>query len=257
MEAALADRATRIAAERDFHDRQAADRAAWFRHRPDDLVFADDAWLEHESWIRPALDSLGAVRGRRVLDLGCGHGMAAVVLARRGARVTALELSGGYLRESLARARANGVRIAAVQADGHRLPFADAAFDRIWGNAVLHHLDLAVAGPELRRVLAPGGCAVFCEPWRGNPLLEWARRRRNRAGRHHTADERPLGPAEVAVLRTFFPDLRLQGHQLLGLAARRLPHRFGHLLHRCDASLLRCMPRLTHLCRYVVLHCPA
>src|SRR5205823_4605799 len=120
---------------------------------------------------------LGDVRGLRVLDYGCGHGMAAVVLARRGARVTGFDLSPGYLEEAGARAAANGVQVCLTQADGERLPFADGAFDRVWGNAVLHHLDLDRAGRELFRVLRPGGLAVFCEPWGENPLLNWARRR--------------------------------------------------------------------------------
>src|SRR5436309_12177021 len=139
----------RLTAERLFHDRQARDRAESFRRRPGDLRFSDDEYLDHESWIRPAFAKLGPLPGRCVLDYGCGHGMAAVVLARRGARVSAFDLSAGYLGEASRRAAANGVRLNLVQADGHRLPFADAAFDRVWGNAVLHHLDIDTAGREL------------------------------------------------------------------------------------------------------------
>src|SRR5919199_4488262 len=129
----------RLATERVFHDRQAEGRAARFR-RPEDLRFTDDDYLGHETWVRPAFERLGALRGQRVLDLGCGHGMAAVVLARRGARVTALDLSPGYLAEARRRAQANGAAVDFVQGDGARLPFADRSFERVWGNAVLHHL---------------------------------------------------------------------------------------------------------------------
>ena len=73
----------RLTDERLFHDRQAAERAASFRLGRADLVFADHAYLDHESWIRPALAKLGDPKGKRALDYGCGHGMAAVVLARR------------------------------------------------------------------------------------------------------------------------------------------------------------------------------
>src|SRR5215510_7125226 len=151
----------RIDTERCFHDRQAYQRAA----AGVPLQFDDADYLDHETWIRPAFDRLGDVRGLRVLDYGCGHGMAAVVLARRGGCVSACYLSAGYLAEARRRALANGVAIDFVQADGERLPFADASFDRIWGNAILHHLDLTIAALELRRVLRPGGIAVFCEPW--------------------------------------------------------------------------------------------
>src|SRR5690348_2673427 len=161
----------RSGSERTFHDRQARRRRAG---QPDGLQFDDASYLDHESWIRPGFEQLGEVRGLRVLDYACGHGMAAVVLARRGAQVTAFDLSHGYLEEAHARAGANRMTIGFVQAQGERLPFADGAFDRIWGNAVLHHLDLRIAGREIFRVLRPGGRAVFCEPWGENPLLNWA-----------------------------------------------------------------------------------
>src|SRR5262245_58484923 len=106
MERTLSMIATdRLDAEQAFHDQQARDRTATFVQRPDALCFADDAYLDHETWVRPAFTQLGDVAGLRVLDYGCGHGMAAVVLARRGAHVTAFDLSAGYLAEARQRAQ--------------------------------------------------------------------------------------------------------------------------------------------------------
>jgi SAM-dependent methyltransferase len=236
-----------------FHDRQAQQRSAALRLR-EDLQFTDDAWLDHETWIRPALDSLGPLAGLRVLDFGCGHGMAAVVMARRGARVVAFDLSAGYLGEAARRALANGVTLDLVQADGERLPFADDSFDRIWGNAVLHHLDLGRAAREVRRVLRPGGMAVFCEPWGENPLLDWARRRLPYPGKERTRDERPLRQADLSPLRAVFPDMPVKGFQLLSMARRVLG---GGALSRslawCDDRLLDRLPALGRFCRYVIL----
>jgi SAM-dependent methyltransferase len=243
----------RLHAERDFHDRQALGRATGFRS-PDALRFDDDAYLDHETWVRPAFDRLGPVAGLRVLDCGCGHGMAAVVLARHGGRVTALDLSAGYLLEARRRAEANGVAVDFIQTEAERLPFADRSFDRIWGNAILHHLDLARAASELRRVLTPGGLAVFCEPWGENPLLGLARRRLPYPGKGHTPDERPLRLRHLAVLRRVFPALTVEGFQLLSMARRVLrPGRLVAALDWCDAHLLRRLPALGRLCRYVVL----
>jgi SAM-dependent methyltransferase len=246
----------RLAGERAFHDRQAAGRAIRFEDR-ERLLFSDDAWLDHESWVRPAVERLGGVAGLRVLDLGCGHGMAAVVLARHGARVTALDLSAGYLGEARRRAEVNGAAVDFVQADGERLPFADGRFDRVWGNAVLHHLDLRVAGRELRRVLAPGGLAVFCEPWGENPLLDWARRSLPYPGKERTPEERPLRRRDLPLLRESFPDLKCEGFQLLAMARRVLrPGRLVAGLQWCDERLLRRVPALGRFCRYVVLTLP-
>ena len=244
----------RIASEQQFHDAQAAERAGRFADLGS-LRFRDADYLDHETWIRPAFALLGEVRGQRVLDYGCGHGMAATVLARHGADVTGIDLSAGYVEEARRRAAANEVTAEFRQADAEHLPFRDGSFDAVWGCAILHHLDLCRAGSELHRVLRPGGVAVFCEPWGGNPVLEFARRHLPYPGKHRTPDERPLRRADLAPLRARFPDLRLRGFQLLAMA-RRLVGRTGPaggFVDRADTVLLRHLPRLENWCRYVVL----
>lgn len=243
----------RLSSERSFHDHQARGRALSLDFAGA-LRFDDDRYLDHETWIRPAMARLGDVTGLPVLDYGCGHGMAAVVLARRGADVTAFDLSSGYLAEARRRAAANDVSIEFVQADAERLPFADGRFARVWGNAILHHLDMRRAACELHRVLQPGGIAVFCEPWGANPLLAWARRRLPYYGKERTPDEQPLLPRNVRVLREVFPSLQIEGHQLLSMARRVLkPGRMVSGLEWVDAHLLRLAPPLARFCRYVVL----
>src|SRR3954470_446485 len=116
----------RRTAEQQFHDRQAAGRADAFRAGRADLRFDDADYLDHETWVRPAFAKLGDLRGRHVLDYGCGPGMAAVVFARAGGRVTAFDLSPAYVGEARERARANGVSLTCVVADGEDLPFPDA-----------------------------------------------------------------------------------------------------------------------------------
>jgi SAM-dependent methyltransferase len=243
----------RLSAEQSFHDCQAQSRAPTFCSAAD-YRFDDNSYLDHESWIRPAVEQLGDVANLSVLDYGCGHGMAAVVLARRGARVTAFDLSPAYLSEAERRAAANGVRIAFVQADGERLPFVEGSFARVWGNAILHHLDLRLAARELYRVLQPGGIAVFCEPWGENPLLSWARRRLPYPGKERTPDEQPLSRGHLGALREVFPSLHVQGYQFLSMARRVLrQRRIVSGLEWCDTRLLRLAPSLSHYCRYAVL----
>jgi ubiquinone/menaquinone biosynthesis C-methylase UbiE len=248
----VASATERLEAEQAFHDDQARRRAAYFSRCPDALRFEDAAYLDHETWIRPALEQLGDVTGLRVLDFGCGHGMAAVVLARRGARVTAFDLSAGYLAEARARARANAVPMDFARLNGERLPFADSSFDRIWGNAVLHHLNLQVAAPELSRVLTPNGMAVFCEPWGENPLLHWARRHLPYPGKGRTRDEQPLIRKDVRLLHSVFPEVGVRGFQLVSMLHRLLPRRRAALL-RTDNWLLERWPGLQRFSRYVVL----
>lgn len=247
----------RLRTERHFHDRQACERAASIRAGRADLRFNPDEYLDHETWVRPAFERFGDLRGKAVLDYGCGHGMAAVTLARRGAAVTAFDLSPGYVREAAARAEANGVRVRCLVAVAEQLPFPDESFDAVWGNAILHHLDLAKAGRELHRVLRPGGVAVFCEPWGGNPLLECARRRLPYRGKDRTPDERPLRREDLEPLRAVFPGLTVHGFQLLGMARRLWRHqRVLRVLDAADRLLLRTVPAIESWCRYVVLTLP-
>lgn len=243
----------RTLAEQQFHDDQAAERAVSFTSGRADLRFTDEAYLNHETWIRPAFAQLGPLPGKAVLDFGCGHGMAAVVLARHGANVTAFDLSPGYVEEARTRAEANRVSVQCLVADGETLPFPDAAFDAIWGNAILHHLDMDTAGRELRRVLKPGGVAVFCEPWGGNPFLRFARRRLPYPGKHRTVDEEPLLPRHLDQLRRHFPTLTTTPCQFFGMIGRIGGGRMLPVLHRLDDQLLPRVPLLKKWCRYLVL----
>lgn len=243
----------RQARERAFHDQQ-ADRRRLDLSDPRSLLVQDDAWLDHASWIRPAVERLGDISGLPVLDLGCGPGMSSVVLARRGAIVTAVDLSAGYLAEASWRARVNGVNVNLVQSAGERLPFTDGRFARIWGNAVLHHLDLDLAVPELVRVLRPDGLAVFCEPWGGNPVLSWVRRWLPYAGKQRTSDETPLGPSHLKQLRRGFARVEVEGFQLLSMLGRFLGRTtLSEWLERWDRRLLRTLPQLQYFCRYGVV----
>ena len=244
----------RLASEQEFHDRQAGERARRF----DDLAslrFADEWYLSHEPWIRPAVGMLGSLPGKRLLDYGCGHGMASVLFARRGARVTGFDLSGRYVEEARRRAIANEVVAEFLVANAEELPFDDQSFDLVWGSAILHHLDFDTALRELNRVLRPGGFAVFCEPWGGNSLIEFARRRLPYPGKHRTPDEHPLRPSDIPALRQHFPTLELRGFQLLG-CLRRLFQRespAGGLLDQLDARMMRRFPSTEKWGRYVVV----
>ena len=101
---------------------------------------------------------LGGVRGREILDLGSGTGIAASAFAGAGARrVVAVEPdpSDEIGRGAMARA---GLACEIVDAQGERLPFPDGSFDIVYCRQVLHHaadLDRLVA--EVARVLRPGG----------------------------------------------------------------------------------------------------
>lgn len=109
-------------------------------------------------------DTLANVLGRPlagldVVDLGAGTGIASRQLAERGARVTAVELSGPMI-EQLA-ATSPGVR--PVRGSATAIPLRDHCADLVTSAQAWHWMDPAFAVPEFRRVLRPGG--VFAAWW--------------------------------------------------------------------------------------------
>jgi SAM-dependent methyltransferase len=118
--------------------------------RYDELRPVDDHWWE----LFHALVQAGDVRGRRVLDVGCGTGTLAVALAEQ-ARVWAVDGSPEML--DVARRRDAGGRVGWRVADATSLPFRDGWFERAVMRAVVHLLDRPPAFAEARRVLGPDG----------------------------------------------------------------------------------------------------
>ncbi|WP_055697298.1 MULTISPECIES: GNAT family N-acetyltransferase [Streptomyces] len=116
---------------------------------------------------RRLLSFVGALPERpRVLDLGCGPGRAALLLAAEaGAEVTAVDLHEPFLDELRASARARGLdgSITAVNADMTELPYPDGSFDLIWAESSVYGMGFDRALTAWRRLLAPGGALVVTE----------------------------------------------------------------------------------------------
>lgn len=106
---------------------------------------------------------LGDVRGRRILEVGCGAASASRWLATHGATAVGLDLSAGMLRHAVAGADRSGVRVPLVLADALALPFAAESFDLACTafGAVPFVSDSALLMREVFRVLRPGGRWVF------------------------------------------------------------------------------------------------
>ena len=136
--------------------------------------------------------------GKRVLDYGCGRGDDALRLVANGAaHVTGFDISDAEIEHAQQPrgTRASRTRPTSSSPTPTRPAFQDDAFDVIRGNSILHHLELEPALRELRRILAPGGRAVFVEPLAHNPLLRLGRALTPMA---RTEDEHPFTSADWA-----------------------------------------------------------
>ncbi|WP_424358610.1 class I SAM-dependent methyltransferase [Methanocella sp. MCL-LM] len=109
---------------------------------------------------RKLLSRLDVRQGERILDLGCGTGYTATLIAsKHDAEVVATDLRPGMLALTRQRAAEDGVTdsVCLVAGDAQRLPFKDNTFDAVIVESVLVFCDVPRAVGELYRVLKPGG----------------------------------------------------------------------------------------------------
>lgn len=197
---------------------------------------------------------LGDLRGKRVLEYGCGMGKAAVALARSGAQVSAFDLSPASVEVTRARLDANGVQADVIVAAGEALPYADEAFDIVVGESVLHHLDSRFGAPELHRVVAPGGRVAFGEPMGMNPALTFAREHLPYRHKAQRGADRPLTYDDIHAWGERFSQFDYREVQLLSMAERLFGyHRRLEWARHADAALLGRWPALRRFCRYVCM----
>jgi SAM-dependent methyltransferase len=110
------------------------------------------------------------LRGRLVLDVGCGMGRFAEVATRWGARVVGIDLS---VAAAVAARNLADREFVALQADVFELPFAPETFDYIYSVGVLHHTpDCEQAFKSLPQYLKPGGSIAV---WLYSGYNKWYR----------------------------------------------------------------------------------
>ncbi|HCF4749156.1 TPA: class I SAM-dependent methyltransferase [Pseudomonas aeruginosa] len=110
-------------------------------------------------------DALAGRPEARVLDLGCGAGHVSFQVAALAGEVVAYDLSAEMLAVVAQSAAKRGMaNIRTEQGKAESLPFADGEFDFVFSRYSTHHWrDVGLALREVRRVLKPGGVAIFVD----------------------------------------------------------------------------------------------
>ena len=122
--------------------------------------FLNEAWFAQKAGAPPfsGLIPFDELSGRDVLEIGCGTGVHARLLAAAGARLTAVDLTPTAVELTRRRLELAGLKGDVREADAEALPFEDASFDFVWSWGVIHHserTDAVIA--EIARVLRPDG----------------------------------------------------------------------------------------------------
>lgn len=210
-------------------------------------------WSPYWSLVRMARDQYRD-GSQQLLELGCGMGAASMVLARVGFQVTGIDIG----QTNIAIARRLAARYAMTERcrfqvmPGESLAWDDGSFDVVTGMDILHHVDVAAVLAEVRRILRPGGVAIFKEPL-GDTILERLRETKllmRIAPRdasqddhvHITPDERKLNADEIALIRRTFRVEKERRFSVLQRFYRLLPRKHWDLvwkLQRADYEIMR------------------
>lgn len=137
-------------------------------------------WWEdfYASIFRYILPKMGDLKGKKVLELGCGPGGTAVIFAQKGAQVVAVDISQDQVEKTIHKARDYSVsdRVKAVVMDAEDMACQSETFDFVFSKSVLVLTDHEVVAAESARVLKPDGKAIFLENLKHHPLIYLYRR---------------------------------------------------------------------------------
>jgi SAM-dependent methyltransferase len=126
-----------------------------------------EAWWDHD-FTEFLVEMLAPRPGNRILDVGCGEGLAEVEIGRQHIsqlRLFGIDLIPSKVAAARQETRSHNQRVGFAAADACRLPFKDGSFDSIYSVAVLQHIDeLESALSEFARVTVPRGRVVAVEP---------------------------------------------------------------------------------------------
>jgi len=196
-----------------------------------------------------------------VLEYGCGTGWITVELASMGFNVYAFDISSEaihctkklLLKKSLE-------KVCNLRTMGaERLDYPENTFDIVVGFAILHHLDLQMAIPELHRVLKPGGVAYFAEPLGYNPIINFYRML---TPKFRTHDEKPIIFEEFSKYAHNFRSIDHEEFYLFALlpfvllyipVLKKMYRKANNVCIKIDEKLLRRHPSLGKWAWYSIL----
>ena len=128
----------------------------WNHFAKSQLDSANGTTRSRDTFLEKTGFTLQELRGKRILDAGCGMGRFAEIALEAGAEVHAVDLSAAV---EAARANLGGRgNISFYQGDILNLPFVPGTFDYIYSIGVLHHTpSTKLAFQSLVPLLRPGG----------------------------------------------------------------------------------------------------
>jgi SAM-dependent methyltransferase len=196
--------------EKRFHDRWALDTP--LEQIAVLQLFESPVAMEN----RFIMQQLGPLTGKKLLDMGVGLGESAVYFARKGAEVTAVDVSPEMVDLTLRLGERYGVNVKGVVSGGEDLPVESDSYDFVYSANTLHHVsDRKRYFEQIHRVLKPGGKFFTIDPLIYNPIIGVYRRM---ATEVRTADERPVSFRTLRLARRYFVNVQHREFWIASLA---------------------------------------
>jgi SAM-dependent methyltransferase len=179
-------------------------------------VFVDQAFESRSSpENRQIIQWMGSIKGKKILEIGCGLGEASVYFAKQGAQVTATDISPKMVEKAqeLAKFHKTSVEGRVVSANNlDNIP--DNYFDFSYAGNLLHHVEIIKCVTLLKPKLKEGGIAFFWDPIAYNPVINVYRKL---ATKVRTDDEHPLKLNDIQTIKSVFSKVELEYFWLTSL----------------------------------------
>jgi SAM-dependent methyltransferase len=189
------------------HDRETEFHDLWALSTPLDQIAVREAFEAPTAMENKAIVALmGDLRGKRLLDVGCGLGESSVYFALLGAEVTAADLSPGMVRCAMELAKVHGVTVQGWVQSGEELDVPEGHYDLVYVANTIHHVtDKDRLFQQIHRALKPGGRFFSFDPLAYNPIINVYRRM---ATEVRTEDEAPLTFADAERAGKYFRNVQ-------------------------------------------------
>ena len=222
-----------------------------------------------------ALEQIGQLKDKKILDLGCGGGEAAIYFAWKGAEVDAVDISLNALAILKKRKIFYNLenKIHTIKTSTEHLPEVSEKYDVVFVNGILHHVNIESTVKEVFRVMKKGGTAVFIEPLTYNPIIKIYRKICRELRSKH---EKPLKYSDIKFMGSLFGgELRQEFHFftllifiyffIIGIDPNKVRYwkkivydgnkyeRLVYFLHKVDKLFFKLFPFLKRFCWNIVV----
>jgi SAM-dependent methyltransferase len=197
----------------------------------------------------------------KALEYGCGKGSSAFEMAKRGVDVVGIDISDVAIGKAIEKKDTLDIgytgKLSFEVMNAESLIFAPQSFDLVCGSAILHHLNVQIAFQQIRKVLRPGGTAIFMEPLGYNPFINFYR---YLTPQIRTPDEHPFKTKDIEAAEKIFRKVSIEYFQLTTIFSSvfyrlKIFDNILHILRKIDSILFKKFPFLKKYAWSIIIVC--